>query len=416
MKREERLLVIDDNHSIVLAVTAALQQSLSLPVDGAHDLAEARRLMAQEDVLYKAAVVDLHLPDAKDDEAVDLALAYGIPVVVLTGDLNESLRDAICARPLVDYVVKQSVNAVEVVRSDVCRLLKNPQRKVLIVDDSDSFRDYLQKVLETQQLQVFTADNAASAMSAIESHPDICLTLIDYHMPGPDGAELTNTLRGRFPATEMGIIGITISTDPFVPVKFLKAGASDVLRKPFIEEELVSRVNASLDNLDNIKTIADQANHDYLTQIYNRRYLFNAGNTLFSNAKREHIKLTVVVLDIDFFKKINDTFGHEAGDAALIAVALELKNTLRSGDIVARIGGEEFCVVAVNVENPLILVEHMRNRVESTSVSGWGKPIRVTLSAGFTSTLGESFEGMVRAADTALYQAKSAGRNCSVEA
>ena len=415
MSLNKRLLVIDDNQSIVLAVSAALHQSLRLPVDGANDLAQARQFMEQPDVHYLAAVVDLHLPDAEDDEAVDLALAHGIPVVVLTGDLNERLRDHICARPLVDYVVKQSVNAVEVVRSDVCRLLRNPERKVLIVDDSDSFREYLKNVLLTQQLQVFSASDAASALPIIEAHPDISLTLIDYHMPGMNGAELANTLRGRFPATEMAIIGVTVSSDPFVPVKFLKAGASDVLRKPFIVEELVSRVNACLDNLENIKTIADQANHDYLTQLYNRRYLFNAGSTLHSNARRDHIKITVAVLDIDFFKKINDSLGHEAGDAALIAVAAELKRSLRSGDIVARIGGEEFCIVAVNVENPLILIEHMRNRVESLSITGsWGNPIRLTLSAGFTSTPGDSFESMVRQADKALYQAKAAGRNCSI--
>jgi diguanylate cyclase (GGDEF)-like protein len=254
------------------------------------------------------------------------------------------------------------------------------------------------------------------ALEIIKQHPDISLALIDFQMPGLNGAELTNTLRGQFPATEMGIIGITVSTDPFVPVMFLKAGANDVLRKPFIVEELVSRVNSCIDNLDNIKIIADQANHDYLTQLYNRRYLFNAGNTLFSNAKRDHIKLTVAILDIDFFKNINDTCGHEAGDAALIAVASELKRTLRSGDIVARIGGEEFCIVAVNVESPLVLVEHMRSRVESLSITGYGKPIRLTLSAGFTSKIGESFEAMLRTADAALYQAKESGRNCSIAA
>lgn len=414
MSQNERLLVIDDNQSIVLAVSAALRQSLDLPIDGANSLAQAKLLLQQADVHYRAAIVDLHLPDATDDEAVDLAIDCGIPVIVLTGDINETLRDTISARPIVDYVVKQSVNAVEVVRSDTCRLLRNPTRKVLIVDDSDTFRDYLKRVLEIQQLQVLTAADAAEAMPLITRHPDISLMLIDYQMPGQNGAELTNTLRGRFPATELGIIGITVSPDPFVPVQFLKAGANDVLRKPFIVEELVSRVNACLDNLDNIKTIADQANHDYLTQLYNRRYLFSTGNTLFSNAKREHIRLTVAVLDIDLFKKINDSRGHEAGDAALVAVASELSRTLRSGDIVARIGGEEFCVIAVNVENPLILIEHMRNRVESLSINGWGDPIRLTLSAGFTSTLEDSFESMVRQADKALYLAKSAGRNCSI--
>jgi diguanylate cyclase (GGDEF)-like protein len=414
MNPRDRLLVIDDNHSIVLAVTAALREALHQPIDVAYTLAEAKHCLTQPEVNYLAAVVDLHLPDAEDHEAVDLVLAHNIPCIVLTSNLDEKLRDDICARPLVDYVVKHGVNALEVVRAGIGRLLRNPARKTLVID-SESFCAYLKVMLEVQKLQVFTATCAAEAMQVLNAHPDISLALVNEQLPDKQGCEVVNLLRSRFPSTDMVIIGTTDSQNPFDSGKLLKAGANDVLRKPFIVEELISRINACLDNLDNIRTIADQANHDYLTQIYNRRYLFIAGNTLYSNAAREHIKLTVAILDIDYFKRINDTYGHDAGDAALIAVANTLKNSLRSGDIVARFGGEEFCILAINVDQPQQLIEHIRTRVEALAIKGWGQPIQLTVSAGHTSTLGHAFEDMLHRADTALYKAKNSGRNCSME-
>lgn len=413
MSNSNRIMVIDDVESIRLSVKAVLAEATGLPIDCASGLADTQRLLAQHADQYLAAVVDLHLPDAKSGEAVDLVLAQSIPVIVLTGDLDENLRNAISFRPIVDYVIKQSINAFDIVSRDILRLQRNKGRKLLIVDRSAGFRRYLIELLTPQGLSLLEAEDSSSALKMIEQHPETALCLIDYQTPTADGTVLTHALRARYSAAQMALIGVTESTDPFIAVRFLKSGADDLVRKPFLPEELVSRVNHCLDNLDNIATIIDLANHDYLTRLYNRCYLFEAGNKLFRNAAREHFQLMVAILDLDHFKRINDTWGHEAGDAVLKAVASELMGSLRSADMVARIGGEEFCIVALNVDNPLQLVETIRKRIEALEIPFGDTSLRITASAGVTCQLADSLEGTMRLADTALYQAKSDGRNCT---
>lgn len=415
-EQSSRLLVVEDSRAMLMAVQAVLNENLNYPVDCAASLAEAKILLEQHAGNYLAAVLDLHLPDADNGEMVDLALARGIPVIVLTGDINEQLRHLISARPIIDYVVKQSTNSLQVVSQDIVRLTRNPAHKVMIVEPSENFRVHLQKILQNQRLNVLVAEDMQEALELSGSHPDISLVLIDLLTPDHKGIELAASLRARYPATHLAIIGISASTDPFVSVRFIKAGADDVLRKPFLTEELVSRVNARLDHLDNINTIMDQANRDYLTGLYNRRHLFNAGNALYENARRQHIRLLVAILDVDHFKSINDTWGHETGDDVLKAVARELQGMLRKSDIVARIGGEEFCLVAVNVESPLEWLEKIRRRIEALKLPAGrgGQEISVTISAGATLALQESLEDMMREADQALYVAKTGGRNRTV--
>ncbi len=415
MQYPNRLLIVEDSRAMMRAVEAVLKDALEYPVDCAASMAEAKILLDSNPGAYVAAVLDLHLPDADNGEMVDLGLSRGIPVIVLTGDIDEQLRSIVSARPIIDYVVKQNANSLHVVSQDIVRLLRNPERKVMIVESSESFRTHLQEILENQRLKVLVAADAFDALELAGQHQDISLALIDLLTPDCKGIELATNLRARFPATQLAIIGISSSTDPFVAVRFIKAGADDVLRKPYLTEELVSRVNARLDNLDNINTILDQANRDYLTGLHNRRHLFNAGAALYENARRDHIRLMVAILDIDHFKKINDTWGHEAGDVVLKAVSAELKSLLRKSDIVARMGGEEFCIIAVNVESPLDLLEKIRCRIENLIVPvSFTENISVTVSAGVSATLGNSLEAMMRQADTALYVAKSSGRNRTV--
>lgn len=413
MSNSSRILVIDDVESIRLSVQAVLAEATGLPIDCAGGLVETQQLLTQYAGQYFAAIVDLHLPDAKSGEAVDQVLAQGIPVIVLTGDLDENLRNAISFRPIVDYVIKQSVNAFDILSRDILRLQRNKGRKLLIVDQSAGFRRYLIELLTPQGLSLLEAKDSHSALKMIEQHPETALCLIDFKIPDSDGTLLTHTLRTRYSAAQMALIGVTESTDPFIAVRFLKSGADDLVRKPFLPEELVSRVNHCLDNLDNIATIVDLANHDYLTRLYNRRYLFEAGNKLFRNAVRDHFHLMVAILDLDHFKQINDTWGHEAGDAVLKAVANELTSSLRSADMVTRIGGEEFCIIALNVDDPMQLTETIRKRIEALEIPFGDTSLRITASAGVTSQLADSLEATMRLADAALYQAKSEGRNCT---
>ncbi len=414
MSVANRLLVVDDARSVLLSVQAALIEASNLSVDTAASLAEVRQLVDTNAGRYAAAVVDLNLPDAPDGEAVDYVLMQGIPVIVLTGNLNAEVRSAITKRPIVDYVIKQGLNAINVVCRDIVRLQRNLGRKVLIVDDNDAFMDYLTQLLQPQGVTLLMARNGEDAMAMFVENPDIALVLIDFQIPDMDGTLLTNSLRSRFPSTALGIIGMTVSTDPFIAVRFLKAGADDLLRKPFLDEELVSRINTCLDSLDNIATIVEQANRDYLTQLYNRRYLFELGEKMFKNAERKHIRLTVAIIDIDHFKQINDTWGHQAGDAVLKVVSRELLQSLRGGDLLARIGGEEFCILAVNVDAPLRFIDLLRQRVEALEIDTGERTIRVTMSAGIAGHLGATLDATLHDADQALYVAKHGGRNRTV--
>ena len=409
---DERILIVDDSPLICKVVKAALESVIPLPIDTAASLAECQALLLAHAGRYPVAVVDLNLPDAANGEAVDAALGAGCATIVLTASLDEKLHESITRKPIADYVIKQSPGAFETVQKDVLRLLRNRCRKVLLVDDSASFRMYLKVLLAAQRLQVIEAENGKAALELLAQHPDLSLVISDFEMPEMDGVALTARLRGQHPASRLGVIGLTGSGDTFVGVRFLKAGANDIVRKPFLAEEFIGRLNNCLDQLDNIQTIQDQANRDYLTKLHNRRYFFETAVPLFSSAKRGHIQLAAGMVDIDFFKRINDTHGHDIGDKAIVSVARALSAAFRTTDVVARMGGEEFCVLLVNAESPVEVFERLRQRIAAIDIPlENGETLRFTGSIGVCASHGETLEGMVINADSALYAAKQGGRN-----
>lgn len=409
----ERLLVVDDSVAVGRLVQTTFADPTGTPVDHALSLADCRRLLAQHSGVYPVAVVDLNLPDAPDGEAVDLVLSHGVAAVVLTAAADEALHARISAKPIVDYVVKKNPGSIETVYRDVRRVLRNRGRKVLLVGDSAAFLRRTRQLMETQRLQILEAGDGPAALRTLERNPDVALVATDYELPAMDGIALTAALRARFPAAAMAIIGLWETEDTFVGVRFLKAGASDIVRRPFLVEEFLGRVNNCLDQLDNIRMIQEQANRDYLTRLHNRRYLFEAGSLLFSSTRRGHIRLTAAIIDIDHFKRINDSFGHDAGDLAIKTVASLLSGAFRATDIVARIGGEEFCVLATNAEPPEEMFERLRQRIAALEIAlGQEGPARLTVSIGVACGAGAgSLDDLIKAADRALYEAKQGGRN-----
>jgi two-component system, cell cycle response regulator len=165
------------------------------------------------------------------------------------------------------------------------------------------------------------------------------------------------------------------------------------------------------------RRLYESAVRDALTQTHNRRYLDERLQAEFAFARRHLTPLSVLLIDLDHFKRINDTLGHLAGDAVLRVVATALQRMLRTEDVVARYGGEEFCVLArgTDARNAMIVGERIRRMVEGLQIPWEGKPVRVTLSVG-VATMDEthpfgSVQALVGAADAALYRAKQAGRN-----
>ena len=411
-KTTGRILIVDDSATVAMVVKNAVKSVVDIPVDLARSFAACRKLLEDFPGQYQVAVVDLNLPDAADGEAVDMTLSCGVATIVLTGSMDSNTHERISAKPIVDYVTKQSPGSIAIVQKSVLHTLRNMKCKVLIVEQEPAYRIYLKNILLTQKLEVIEADNAQQALLKMEEHGDISVVVTAYEMPEMDGVNLCMKLRANFSSSKLAIIGITSSANDFSGVRFFKAGADDIIHKPFLIEELVSRVNARLDYMDSLRVIQEQANRDYLTKLYNRRYLYEMGNALFSSAKRNNIQIMIAMVDIDFFKRINDTYGHDIGDIAIVSVAEAISRSFRSSDIVARMGGEEFCIVAVNNDAPFETMNRLRLHIEGLPIPLDEKEsIHLTVSIGITTILPDTLDEMINRSDEALYKAKQNGRN-----
>jgi len=228
-------------------------------------------------------------------------------------------------------------------------LQKNKNHKVLVVDDSRLFRQEIQRLLENLFFNVISVAHGEEAIGMLQSQPEISLVLTDYNMPVMDGLDLTIEIRKTYTKNELSILTLSSNEDDEVIALFLKHGANDYIKKPFSKEEFYCRVNNAVEALENIQTITNYANRDYLTGLYNRRYFFETMNEYIDEIKDSEEKFAIGMIDIDHFKKINDTYGHSVGDAIITSLADILRSSTNSHDLVARFGGEEFCVVLKNV-------------------------------------------------------------------
>jgi len=410
--RTKRILIVDDSATVAMVVKNAVKSVVDIPVDLARSFAACKKLLKDFPGQYQVAVVDLNLPDAADGEAVDMTLSCGVATIVLTGSMDSNTHERISAKPIVDYVTKQSPGSIAIVQKSVLHTLRNMQCKVLIVEQEPAYRTYLKNILLTQKLEVIEADSAQKALLKMEESGDISVVVTAYEMLETDGVNLCMKLRANFSSSKLAIIGITNSANDFSGVRFFKAGADDIIHKPFLIEELVSRVNARLDYMDSLRIIQEQANRDYLTKLYNRRYLYEMGNALFSSAKRNNIQIMIAMIDIDFFKRINDIYGHDIGDVAIVSVAQAISRSFRTSDIVARMGGEEFCIVAVNNDAPIETMNRLRLHIEEMAIPlDENEFIHLTVSIGITTILPDTLAEMINRSDEALYKAKQNGRN-----
>lgn len=401
-----RILVVEDSKSFRNHLNKQISQN-NFQVTLAESVEGARKIL-EKDSNFLCAVLDFCLPDGQDGEVIDLALSYEMKVIVVTARFDDSIREAMLAKGVIDYILKDSYASVSYLLPLLTRLNRNKLHKALVVDDSATVRNYLTQLLEHQYIRTVQAENGVEALEILECDTDISLIITDNTMPKKDGITLTREIRLNYDRSQLVILGISTAKSKTVTAQFIKAGANDYLKKPFNQEEFYCRVQ----NLLTMKDINDDmfklANQDYLTGLWNRRYLFD-------NADSHREQCNVSMLDIDFFKRINDEFGHEAGDQALITIG-HIISIYFKDDLTARVGGEEFCIVNYGDYNEFIQrLDNMRHRIEKTAITYDGKEFNLTISIGATRAL-RDIDTMIRIADDRLYTAKVNGRNRIVSA
>ena len=252
------------------------------------------------------------------------------------------------------------------------------------------------------------------------------LVLMDWMMPGMDGVDVCRRVRQSVQEPYIYVVLLTARDLKDDIVSGMEAGADDYLTKPFNQAELRARLRAAQRILDLQRELIEarerlrvEATHDALTGLLNRRAIIEIMAREVSRANRERAGLSVLMVDIDHFKQVNDVHGHPVGDAALREVASRLQASIRLHDFVGRFGGEEFIVLAINSEpvGALALAERLRRSVAEAPLTFDGGSLPATISVGVaTFAAGEAeSHALIRCADAALYRAKALGRNrCEV--
>jgi two-component system cell cycle response regulator len=294
---------------------------------------------------------------------------------------------------------------------------------ILIADDSRMSRVLLRGTLKRWGYDVIEAEDGGRAYQIL-SQPDAPrLAILDWVMPHMTGPEVCRRIRETHREPYTYILLLTSKNTKDETVEGLEAGADDYVTKPFDEHELQVRLRAGkrivdlqADLLKAQEELRERANKDLLTMLPNRSAIATALSHEISRCHRDRRSVGVILLDIDRFKTINDTYGHFAGDAVLRETALRLRHNVRPYDVVGRYGGEEFLVVLPNcdLEQAAHQAERMRERLSSEKMAVDGAELTVTASFGVTiSDFSDiSPELFVRTADEALYLAKAEGRNC----
>jgi diguanylate cyclase (GGDEF)-like protein len=298
---------------------------------------------------------------------------------------------------------------------------------ILVADDEPVNRTLLERLLEREGYRVLAARNGSEAVEQARiSLPD--LVLLDVMMPEMDGLDACRLIKENETTRDIPIIFLSARDETEMKVSGLSLGADDYISKPFEAEELIARVHVAIRlkrERDQLRLSAEEASMraeqaqaramtDALTGLLNRYGLQHTLAREHAETRRYHRQLSCVLIDLDNFKTINDTYGHAIGDLTLQQIAGILREAVRASDTVFRYGGEEFLVLLpeTDIDGAVALAEKIRASAASRPFGDGSHVFNLTLSAGASSLCpDESGHDMIARADMALYHAKEQGRN-----
>jgi len=408
-----RILLAEETKYFQQLVGSTLADRFRSDVVVAGSAFEARGLIADTPIPFDLAIVSASLTDDPDSVMVSDALAAGIPCIALAPTYNDEWRDRFHGRAIIDYVVKSIPSGLDYLLELVSLRQMSRGAGLLLVEDGKEIRKEMAAQLAPLGFQIIEAANGEDALDKLEEHGHIRLIVTDDRMPKVSGTDMIRQIRAMYGWERFGIIGVASGGPKCQSIPFIKLGANDFLNYPFHREELLCRVMRVMQAQDMAERLSEQVTKDGLTGVHNRRFFYEAGDSLFASALREHVTLAAARVDIDHLQAINDQYGVEAGDAVVKAVAAILRRHCRQTDLVARMDEDEFAILAVNMNEAAAngFFEKLRQRVEQEVVRDEGREIRITISTGICLGAGLSLDGMLKNAGSMLHKAKAAGCN-----
>ncbi|HEX9982933.1 MAG TPA: diguanylate cyclase [Thermoanaerobaculia bacterium] len=293
---------------------------------------------------------------------------------------------------------------------------------IAIVDDDAAIRRLVKLFLKRAEYDTFECTTGAEARDRLwKERWD--LAILDRRLPDLDGVVLCKEVKANPDFRTRYVIMLTGEDEQADKVEGLELGADDYITKPFQSPELIARIRAGKrifdlqqELLETNKRLELLSITDGLTKLHNHRYFQDELARAFEESQRYQRPLSLAMIDIDFFKKVNDTYGHAAGDDVLKAVARLYHDSVRSTDLVARYGGEEFAVMMpeTNLNDGIAFAEKIRKLIEESTIETQAGPLQATVSIGVASvphTRIPTSKELIVAADKALYRAKRNGRN-----
>jgi diguanylate cyclase (GGDEF)-like protein len=298
------------------------------------------------------------------------------------------------------------------------------ETNILVIEDSEPVRREIIQILKNYSLATYYHE-AGDGIEALKILLEIKMDLIicDVVMPRLDGFRFLSMARAREELRTIPIIFLTARDDRNSKLQGLEQGASDYITKPFDSAEMVARVRIHLqirqlqEELKQVNAKLMLVSHtDHLTGLHNRRYLMDVLERELSRVQRSGSFLSLLILDIDHFKDINDQYGHQGGDIVLSEAASVFRTELRVYDTAARYGGDEFIAVipGASLSEAMAVAERIRFAVEKSRFAERMEDVKITVSIGvsvYPSSGIETVEDFIREADGALYRAKAGGRN-----
>jgi len=411
----KRVLIVEDTLALSDDIQIVLIDSLDLICEVAGTETEATSLRQLH--TYDLIITDIHLPDSSGNFIAKL-IRDKQRILIMTSSEDEEQRDKLTALPIVDYLYKTDIKTVvNYLHRTISRLNDNIYRVIAVCDDSKVFRMRIIQALEHENLAYIEFVNGREAKEAIvDQRIKVDLLITDVYMPEMNGTDLVRHIRLHFSLNELPILALSSSEDSKVVIEMLKMGSNDYLHKPFSKEEFLLRLNTVLDqyrlhkeNKLLIRELKSAASTDFLTKLYNRAYFYDVAEPIETQVGRDHESFGVVMIDVDDFKKINDTHGHEIGDQVLKKIAETIKNVARKSDIPCRWGGEEFLVLSP--KTPLEQLKDFAERIRLSIEDAYPDSLPFAVTASLGIAIGDKVDPVISQADQMLYKAKHAGKN-----